>query len=282
MANDLIPIQKQNELIAQLHVQSQKYIIAKNGNIIKDLKIGTAIKGIYDIVVQTMINSGNKKDLEDIDLITNLAESVYQLIITKYQSLTIEEFKILCFNGVTNEYGDYYGINLSTISNWIKSFQNDIKRQQSMHYWNNLIHLATVKDKTPNEKRQIIIDGLLTMYAELKEKYNSYGCDKFKLEMPVISYIFYDLLKELGLINFTKERKEDIYDRSKYQYEAKLQKSRLDPTIKFNQKDLEAALLNLPKDRTFANLCKLEALRDFLADCYDLDEDLNSLISEKL
>lgn len=281
MANDLITIQKQNELMAKMPIHYQKYIIAKNGHKVLDLKIGTAIKGIYDIVVQTMINSGHKKDLEDIALITNLAESVYQLITTKNQSLTIEEFKILCFNGVTNEYGDYFGINLTTISNWIKAFQNDINRKQSMHYWNNLIHLATVKDKTPNEKRQIIIDGLITLFNELKPKFDDHK-DKFKLEMPIISYIFYDFLKELGLMNFTKERKEEIYDRSKFQYEAKLQKSRLDPTIKFTQKDLESALLNLPKDRTFSNLCKLEALRDYLSDLFELDEDLNSIISEKL
>jgi hypothetical protein len=281
MANNLLPIQKQNELIAQLPIASQKYIVAKNGHKVTDLKIGTAIKGIYDVVVQTMINSGNKKDLEDIDLITNLAESTYQLITTKNQFLTIEEFKILCFNGVTNEYGDYYGINLSTISNWIKSFQNDNNRKQSMHYWNNLIHLATIKDKTEQQKRQIIIDGLITLFNELKPKFNEYQ-DKFKLEMPIISHIFYDFLKELGLINFTAERKEQIYDRSKYQYEAKLQKSKLDPSIKFNQKDLESALLNLPKDRTFSNLCKLEALRDYLSDLFELDEDINSIISEKL
>jgi hypothetical protein len=281
MENNLIPIQKQNELIAKLPIASQKYIIAKNGHKVIDLKIGTAIKSIYDIVVQTMINSGHKKDLEDIALITNLAESIYQLITTKNQLLTIEEFKILCFNGVTNEYGDYFGINLTTISNWIKAFQNDINRKQSMHYWNNLIHLATIKDKTPDEKRQIIIDGLITLFNELKPKFDDHK-DKFKLEMPIISHIFYDFLKELGLMNFSKERKEDIYDRSKYQYEAKLQKSRLDPTIKFNQKDLESALLNLPKDRTFANLCKLEALRDYLSDCFELDEDINNIISEKL
>ena len=281
MANDLIPIQKQNELMAKMPVHYQKYIIAKNGNKLAYIKIGTAIKSIYDIVVQTMINSGSKKDLEDIALITNLAESIYQLITTKYQSLTIEEFKILCFNGVTNEYGDYFGINLTTISNWIKAFQNDINRKQSMHYWNNLIHLATVKDKTPTEKRQIIIDGLITLFNELKPKFDDHK-DKFKLEMPIISYIFYDFLKELELINFSKERKEEIYDRSKYQYEAKLQKSRLDPTIKFTQKDLESALFNLPKDRTFSNLCKLEALRDYLSDLFELDEDINSIISEKL
>jgi len=45
---------------------------------------------------------------------------------------------------------------------------------------------------------------------------------------------------------------------------------------------LESALLNMPKDRTFANLCKLEALRDYLSDLYDLDENLELLINEKL
>lgn len=280
MENNKIAIVNK-DLIEKLPIGSQKYIIAKQSTKINELKTGNAIKGIYDIIAQSMINSGNKKDLEDIDLITNIAESVYQLITTKHPYLTVDEFKIICFNGVSLEYGEFYGINLTSISNWINSFKNDTKRKQAMHYWDNLIHLATVVEKTPEQKRQIIIDGLMSLHNHLKPNYDEYG-DKFKFDMPIISHIFYDLLKELGLINFTAERKQEIYNRAKNKYEMDLIKAKNNPSIKFKQNDLELALLNLPKDRTFANVCKLEALRDYMSDIFELDEDLNSLIADKL
>lgn len=280
MENNKIAIVNK-DLIEKLPIGSQKYIIAKQTIKITELKTGNAIKGIYDIIAQSMINSGNKKDLEDIELITNIAESVYQLISTKHPYLTVDEFKLICFNGVSLEYGEFYGINLTTISNWIKSFNNDIKRKQAMHYWDNLIHLATVVEKTPQQKRQIIIDGLMSLHNHLKPNYEQ-NKDKFKFDMPIISHIFYDLLKELGLINFSSERKQEIYNRAKNKYEMDLIKAKNDPSIKFKQSDLESALLNLPKDRTFANVCKLEALRDYMYDILDLDEDLNSLIADKI
>jgi hypothetical protein len=108
MSSDLIQIQRKNEIISQLPIAAQKFLIAKNGNKIIELKTGTAIKYIYDVIVQSMINSGSKKDLDDIELITNISETIYQLILTKYTLLTIEEFKLICFNGVTNDYGDYF------------------------------------------------------------------------------------------------------------------------------------------------------------------------------
>jgi hypothetical protein len=280
MENNKIAIVSK-DLIEKLPIGSQKYIIAKQTIKITELKTGNAIKGIYDIIAQSMINSGNKKDLEDIELITNIAESVYQLISTKHPYLTVDEFKLICFNGVSLEYGEFYGINLTTISNWIKSFNNDIKRKQAMHYWDNLIHLATIVEKTPQQKRQIIIDGLMSLHNHLKPNYEQ-NKDKFKFDMPIISHIFYDLLKELGLINFSSERKQEIYNRAKNKYEMDLIKAKNDPSIKFKQSDLESALLNLPKDRTFANVCKLEALRDYMYDILDLDEDLNSLIADKI
>jgi hypothetical protein len=280
MENKLLVIENK-ELITKLPAASQKYIVAKHTEKIVDLTTGKAIKGIYDILAQTMINCGNKKDLEDIELITNIAENIYNLINIKHPYLTIDEFKLICFNGVSLEYGEFFGINLTTISNWINNYKNDSKRIKAMHYWNNLIHLATAREKTPEEKRQIIIDGLLSLHKNLLPVYEKTN-DKFLFEMPIISYIFYNFLKEINLLKFTQERKNEIYDRAKNKYEQKLIKCKLDPSIRFNQKDYEDVIANLNTDHTFANICKLEALRDYMFDIYEMNEDLNNLIQNSI
>jgi hypothetical protein len=49
--------------------------------------------------------------------------------------------------------------------------------------------------------------------------------------------------------------------------------------IRFNQKDYEDVIANLNTDHTFGNICKLEALRDYMFDIYEMNEDLNNLIA---
>lgn len=281
MENNQIAIINNTELILKLPIGSQKYLIAKNALKISELSTGNAIRSIYDSIAQSMINSGNKKDLEDIELITNIAENVYQLITNKHPHITIEEFKMICFNGVSLEYGEFFGINLTTISNWINNYKTDSKRITAMHYWNNLIHLATVRDKTAEQKRQIVIDGLLSLYKHLLPVYEKTG-DKYLFEMPIISYIFYNFLKEIGLMNYNKDKKIEIYDRAKIKYEQRLSKLKRDPSVKFKQSDYETIMNNLNADQSFAHICKLEALRDYFYDIFEMNEDLNYLIENAI
>jgi hypothetical protein len=281
MENNQITIINNSELISKLPIGSQKYLIAKNALKISELTTGNAIRSIYDSIAQSMINSGNKKDLEDIELITNIAENVYQLITNKHPHITIEEFKMICFNGVSLEYGEFFGINLTTISNWINNYKTDSKRITAMHYWNNLIHLATVRDKTAEQKRQIVIDGLLSLHKHLLPVYEKTR-DKHLFEMPIISYIFYNFLKEIGLMNYNKDKKIEIYDRAKTKYEQKLSKLKRDPSVKFKQSDYETIMNNLNADQSFAHICKLEALRDYFYDIFEMNEDINSLIQNSI
>lgn len=281
MENNQIVVINNTELISKLPIGSQKYLIAKNALKISELTTGNAIRSIYDSIAQSMINSGNKKDLEDIELITNIAENVYQLITNKHPHITIEEFKMICFNGVSLEYGEFFGINLTTISNWINNYKTDSKRITAMHYWNNLIHLATVRDKTADQKRQIVIDGLLSLHKHLLPVYEKTG-DKHLFEMPIISYIFYNFLKEIGLINYNKDKKIEIYDRAKIKYEQKLSKLKRDPSVKFKQADYDVLMNNLNIDQSFAHICKLEALRDYMFDVFEMNEDLNYLIENAI
>jgi hypothetical protein len=268
MASDLIPIQKQNEIISQLPIVSQKYLVAKNGNKISELKTGTAIKTIVDIVVQSMINSGNKKDIDDTDLITNIAETIYQLIMSKYMLLTVEEFKLICFNGVTNEYGDYFGINLTTISNWIKSFINDTNRQKAMREYNKELELILAKSRKldPSETRQIVIDGCKLAYVDFI-KYD-------KMPVPALSGIYYDLLwKDLKILNYDKSIKNEIAKVVESKYIADLNVLKSKRVLK--QNDYENIISNIETNRSLYNLVKQAILRKFFNELKENNETLN-------
>ena len=45
------------------------------------------------------------------------------MISNKYKNLTIDEFKLICFNGSIGDYGDYIGINVKSVSDWIKGYK---------------------------------------------------------------------------------------------------------------------------------------------------------------
>lgn len=266
MENSLIPTK--NQIINQLPIVSQKYLIAKNGRKITELKTGEAIKYIYDVVVQSMINSGNKKDLEDIELITNISETIYQLISTKYSLLTVEEFKLICFNGVINDYGDYFGINLTTVSNWIKSFINDSNRQKAMREYNKELELIVAKSRNldPVQTRQIVIDGCKLAYSD----YLKYQI----MPVPALSGIYYDLLwKDLKILNYEKDIKNEIARDVESKYVKNLKESLNKRQLK--QNDYELIMSNLETNRSLYNLVKQAILNKYFEDLKEKNKTLD-------
>ena len=105
--------------IQSLTIQQQNFVLAMTGVRIKTQPKNISVNGIYDTLKITELDSGLTK-IQNIDLI-NLSTSTYDLIMDKYPSLTFQEFKILCKNGVINIYGEWYGMCLKTIAGWIKS-----------------------------------------------------------------------------------------------------------------------------------------------------------------
>lgn len=265
--------------ISQMPQQLQKYALAKEGEIVAKMSVKFAIKSIYEIIAKTLVDTGVRNIQDQEQVIVNIADSVYKLICDKYKTLTINELKLVCFNGALEEYGKYFGINLKTVSDWLKGYLNDENKKKAMAEWNRLIDLVQIKKYSDEQKEFIVLDGCVNFFEEYKQA----GILK-QILVPAdsLAAVFYDTLKEIKLLIFTKERKLQIYDEAEILYKKKLAESRDNRKIKFEQKDMDYMLEMIANNsnKSFANLCKRLSLYKYFDDLIEMDQDMASLILE--
>ncbi len=263
--------------INQLPIALQKYALAKEGEIVSKMTLKFAIKSIYEVIAKTLIDTGVKNIPEQQQVILNISETVYTLICDKYKNLTINELRLACFNGSLEEYGKYFGVNLKTVSDWLKGYNNDENKKKAMHEWNKMIDLVTIKKFNDQQKEEIILDGCIKCF----EEYKTSGILK-QLIKPCDSLlaIFYDKLKEKQLLVFTKDVKLEIYDLAEKEYKETLEAAKKDRKIKFEQKDMDVLIQSMAenKNKPFANICKRMSLLRYFDGLIEMDHNLKTLI----
>lgn len=266
--------------INQLPEQLRKYALAKEGKMISKMPLKDAITSIYDTLCKVLVDTGNgnmqKQDNVESVLIT-ISESVYQLIFDKYKVLTINEFKLACLNGSLGDYGQYFGLNLKTVSDWLKGYNNDENKKKAMAEWNRLIGLVSIQEKTPEQKDAIIVDGLIHYFNEYK---NAGLVQKFVLPVNSLCAVFYDNLKEKGLLIITKERKLEMYDKALAEYKADLEANAKDRTVNFKTADIKPLLESIAgnNNKSFANICKRMALLQYFDELIEMDTDIKDIL----
>lgn len=266
--------------INQLPEQLRKYALAKEGKMISKMPLKDAITNIYDTLCKVLVDTGNgnmqKQDNVESVLIT-ISESVYQLIFDKYKVLTINEFKLACLNGSLGDYGQYFGLNLKTVSDWLKGYNNDENKKKAMAEWNRLIGLVSIQEKTPEQKDAIIVDGLIHYFNEYKK---AGLVQKFVLPVNSLCAVFYDNLKEKGLLIITKERKLEMYDKALAEYKADLEAKAKDRTVNFKTADIKPLLESIAgnNNKSFANICKRMALLQYFDELIEMDMDIKDIL----
>lgn len=277
MEHQLITTQKaltplQTEVIKKLPFSLQKYVKAKNSPIISEMEVKDGLKFLYDLISSTQVNIGHVKRADDSEANLQIAENLFNLIKSKYQSLTVDELKLAVLSGSISEYGEYTTFSLKTLSDWIKGYLNDINKKHAMSEWNKAIDLANSKEKTPEEKEAIIIHGCL-------HAFNDYKANSLVIPVDYLCSVFYDYLKSKGLINFTLDRKGEIYDKA-----LEIYKKGLDNSKQIN-KDIYGSIIQTisnkktsQQNRSFVNLGKRIGLLMYFDDLLETETELTDLI----
>lgn len=270
----------EKKAISELPENLKKYILAKESEVISNKKRGDAIISIYDVLYKTLVNVGYNNIATQKDTVELIAVSVYDLIIARYKTITIDEFKIACFNGSIKDYGDYMGVNLKTISDWLKGYLNDENKKKAMAEFNRLLDLVQIRVYTDAQKEQIILEGCVHFFNE----YKKLGILN-EIQKPAnnLMAIFYDKLKDIGLIVFTKERRVELFKKSEKEYVYQLEHAKNSKKVNFDQAgfDLMVSLMAKNENEPFKNLCKRNALIEYFNDLILTDENLQELINEK-
>lgn len=170
--------------IEKLELRHQKYIVALNSTKIADMDAASAGSVIYQTIKSAEFDSGLTKHNDD-DLIV-LAKTTYDLIMDRYKNLTTEEFKTACKSGVIENYGDWYGISLKSIAQWIKGYMGDEGRVKAIKEW-----MAKIEPKTSAQTVAAHIEFKKESAVRAFETYKSRGT------LPLGAFAYYDLINEL-------------------------------------------------------------------------------------
>lgn len=275
MENQIVTTNKgltieQKDVISKMPFSLQKYVKAKDSPKISDLGISDALKFLVDLIASTQVNIGHVKRAEDEEANLQMAENLLNLIKSKFQSLTVDELKLAVLNGSISEYGDYATLSFKTISDWIKSYLNDVNKKHAMAEWNRCLDNVKKHEYTEEQKEQIEIDGLLHYFKEFKE---NKMMEKFVMPVDYLCAIFYLRLKTNGVITentFSKEKKIEMYDKAKFEYENGFKDKNI-------SKDIYGSMIQMiakKQNRPFDHLCKRIALHEYFNSLIKRDVEL--------
>jgi len=124
-------------------------------------------------LVQLILTESGVKDQKDVSVIKFISARLFDDLKTpKFNHLTFEEVKLSLHLGVRHEYGQYMGINVSTIHFWLKSFILDKNRELAIKEFNKKLdeqeHGKTNKlEKANPEGQKKIIEALKNIIKEV-------------------------------------------------------------------------------------------------------------------
>ena len=187
-----------------LTTNEQEIIRATQSEKLCNLDITELMLGIKSLIKMVYFNAGfsikGDNDIDKSDNLILMTKSVLKEIITPYKDLTLAEIEIAFRRGVLKSYGEYMGISVVSLVNWIISYQNE--RREAIFQNKRLLEKSESEDvtKSPEEREQIMRDFSHRAFAEFKEKgvFIDYGN---------AIYSFFD---EKGLIEFTGEDKRSF------------------------------------------------------------------------
>lgn len=158
-----------------------KYEIAIKGDKVNE----NSLSEIVDIVSSTFAKAGQVKDPAEVAV---FAVAMKRIILERHKNLTIQEVAIAMENGLLGDYGQHFGLNVTTFNNWLKAYTKSDQRFQAKKAQSTAIPLPPPSVAYNNQR--------------LKEA--AIRCfEGFKNGLPNCEATpqIYQLLNEIGLIN---------------------------------------------------------------------------------
>jgi hypothetical protein len=171
------------------------YLTALNSKLIVDMQQQELKDRVIKTLAKTYIDCG--KVIESKELIS-LSNGVINEIKRYFINLKIDELDLCFQNGVRKVYGEYFGLNIVTFHQWIKSFMAEEKRLEAIKI-RSTPRIEPIKEYTAEDKLRIRDEFM--SYA--KSTYLKTG--HFGLYEPSIGDIYKILVdtKELIDIEYT-------------------------------------------------------------------------------
>lgn len=245
-----------NPIFQKLTPIEREIAIVGFGAQIKDYKHDDLLTAMLGLIGRTHLNCSIPLDPSKVDL--TIDELVSDL--KKYNgNLTILEIELAFKNGWKKEYGEYYGLGNATYFQWINAFAYGEKRLKIKKM------LSDAKTKQPEPEKKTAEEVEYIMKDACLKAFDDYCKGAVIRDFGNVKYEF---LVKHKIINFSKERKDAIYELAKQ----KAKQTAIDERQK--TETIEKALKKLSPD-TIISESKRMALLEFFKDLKESEMELS-------
>lgn len=192
--------------IEGLTIKETQIVLAKASQRINEMANEELNKSIINIVNTIYAVAGQKASDEDMKAMCILLKNELKQY---FGNISIKEIEIACSKGIRKEFGEYFGINIASINNWINKYITSEERMSSIKKYQALKSATNEKKElTDVEKEEIMLNSIerLKTYAKSPE---------FNIENFDFGNAAYDYLDAKGIINFTTAQKNDFMEIAK-------------------------------------------------------------------
>ena len=179
------------------------YLTALNSKLIVDMQQQELKDRVIKVLAKTYIDCG--KVIESKELIS-LSNGVINEIKRYFINLKIDELDLCFQNGVRKVYGEYFGLNIVTFHQWIKSFMAEEKRLEAIKI-RSTPRIEPIKEYTEEQKLNIQ-DEFMTFHKSRYLKLRNFG--SYEASIESIYKILVDT-NEVSNIEFNSNMQE-AYD----------------------------------------------------------------------
>lgn len=212
-------IQLKKDILLSLSTTAREVYLASKKPMIRDIKDKNVVAESVAVSVNRVIaDKGVNMEKEDIQY---LKLNITSDILRDFISFSVEDVALAFSMGVRGQLGEYFGINVSTLYQWLLKYKNEVLPKANEEI---LYALPKPVEEEKIDKKSVefnLVDEIINLVgSEDLMQYNDYGNIK------------YNLLDKYNFLNFTIDEKMGFYEIAKQQYKDDLAKKNLDLIMK--------------------------------------------------
>ena len=212
-------IQLKKDILLSLSTTAREVYLAGKKPMIRDIKDKNVVAESVAVSVNRVIaDKGVNMEKEDIQY---LKLNITSDILRDFISFSVEDVALAFSMGVRGQLGEYFGINVSTLYQWLLKYKDEVlpKANEEILY---ALPKPVVEEKIDKKSVEFeLVDEIINLIgSEDLMQYNDFGNIK------------YNLLDKYNFLNFTIDEKMQFYQVAKQEYKDDLAKKNLDLIMK--------------------------------------------------
>jgi len=212
-------IQLKKDVLVTLSNTAREVYLAGTKPMIREIKNKNVVAESIAIAVNRVIaDKGINMEKDDIQY---LKINITSDILRDFIGFSVEDVSLAFSMGVRGQLGEYFGINVSTLYQWLVKYRQEVvpKANEEIYY------------ALPKPVVEEIVDKQALELNLADEIINLVGSKDLMLHND-FGNIKYNLLDKYHIINFTIDEKMEFYRNAQHEYKNDLEKKNLDLIMK--------------------------------------------------